>query len=280
LYFAGVSGLAGAAALCAALSAAPARGALAKQNGGSGYSANLSSSATIRQQQLICDPTDPTMGTASVQYNPNLVTLAGLSTSNFQYGPGYGQTPGQPIARVEYRLSAFAFFQDVNSFPFTLPSGGVETGYVQVMYTKIGQTGRLSTAGPGGNFIQTARDPGVTGTTGVDTFALIFQAASTSIPLTSITSYTVFGADRGTHGTGFGTDPGNAGDFMTGLADDNVTTFRVPINATTSPSNANDPANYIAPATVSGNFIPEPSAAAVLGIAGAGLLLRRRRSVA
>ena len=269
--FACAAGLSGALA-----GAAPAFGAVAQATGGSGFSGTLSSNPTVRRQQLICDPTDPTSGSTSVSYNPAVATLAGQQSANFLFGPGYGQTPGQPIARVEYQQSAFKLFLDVNSFPFTLPSGGAETGYVQVLFSKNGQpTGRLSPSGPSGDFVQVARDPGVTGTSGVDTFALIFQTPSTSTPLTSTATYQIFAASSGSHGTGFG-GPGNAGDYMAGLTDTG-TPFRVPVNETTPPNNPNDPTNYIAPATVSGNYIPEPSTAAAWGVA-AGLLLRRRHA--
>src|SRR5437868_5765820 len=59
--------------------------AMAKAAGGSGYSANLSKNAVIRQQQLICDPAEPVQGSTSVQYEADKVTL-----SAFAYGPGYG----------------------------------------------------------------------------------------------------------------------------------------------------------------------------------------------
>src|SRR5215218_1592551 len=51
--------------------------ALAAATGGSGYSADLSSNATIRQQQLICDPIEPKAGSTSVQYDPKVVRLTG-----------------------------------------------------------------------------------------------------------------------------------------------------------------------------------------------------------
>src|SRR5436305_524943 len=80
-------------------------------------------------------------------------------------------------------------------------------------------------------------DPGITGTSGVDTFALIFQQlGGTSRPLTATASYTVFAADPGTRGTGFGgPGSGNAGDFFTGMTDTGQT-FRVPAAANISPS--------------------------------------------
>src|SRR5215217_565212 len=91
------------AILAAWVPAAAARGALAQLNGGSGYSGSLSSNATIRQQQLICDPA-PGTGTTSVAYNPALVSLTG-----FIYGPGYDKiTPDaeQTQGYVEVRRPA------------------------------------------------------------------------------------------------------------------------------------------------------------------------------
>ena len=69
--------------------------AMAHAAGGSGYSANLSKNAVIRQQQLICDPAEPVQGSTSVQYEADKVTL-----SAFAYGPGYGPL-GNSIGVVE-----------------------------------------------------------------------------------------------------------------------------------------------------------------------------------
>src|SRR5690349_3871352 len=80
-------------AACAVLAAvsipSPARAALARKsvNGTAplaSYSGTLSRNATIRQQQLICDPPEPIEGSTSVEYEPDKVSLAG-----FAYGPGY-----------------------------------------------------------------------------------------------------------------------------------------------------------------------------------------------
>ena len=59
--------------------------ALSKAGGGSGLSGTLSTNPTIRQQQLICDPDPPDVGSTSVMYNPAMSLLAGITD-----GPGYG----------------------------------------------------------------------------------------------------------------------------------------------------------------------------------------------
>src|SRR4051794_11061999 len=58
--------------------------ALSKTGGGSGYSGPVSTNPTIRQQQLICDPTEPVAGSTSVVYDASKVTLTDAIP-----GPGY-----------------------------------------------------------------------------------------------------------------------------------------------------------------------------------------------
>src|SRR5689334_5300757 len=87
---------AAAAVVAVAMPPSAARGAIAKMNGGSGLSGTLSSNPTIRQQQLICDPDPPDVGSTSVLYNPAVSLLAGVGN-----GPGYGAPASGPGGYVE-----------------------------------------------------------------------------------------------------------------------------------------------------------------------------------
>ena len=106
--------------------------ALAKASGGSGYSGKLSSNKTVRKQQLICDPATngpsalangaPKVGSTSVNYDPGIVSLAGLAMSTGYAGSGV----------VEVTDGEATFLQDIQSF-LEEPAGR-ETGYAQVFY--------------------------------------------------------------------------------------------------------------------------------------------------
>src|SRR5947207_6311816 len=65
--------------------------ALADPSSG-GYSGKLSRNASIRKQQLICDPTGPgapVSGSTSVSYDPNMVDLVGVQLGTDYAGSGF-----------------------------------------------------------------------------------------------------------------------------------------------------------------------------------------------
>jgi hypothetical protein len=225
--------------------------ALAKKLGGSGFSGHLSSNKAIRKQQLICDPDEPTDGSTSVQYDPNIVSLSGLIL-----GPGY---TGRAVVEVQ---SGGSFrLQDLNSF-LKAPAG-TQTGYAQIFYTDGSQAG----GGPAplhGQLTQPARYLTVDdkGPLGVDTNALFFNYLRT-VPDSTVATYTIY-ADAG------GRPSGNSADFLTGV-DPRTGVFTV------GPGE-------IAPVTVRGslNAVPLPAAAVTGGLtlAGLAIALRFRRVAA
>ena len=223
--------------------ARPARAALARQRVGgtapvASYSATLSSNAVIRQQQLICDPPEPTRGSTSVAYEPDKVTLTG-----FLYGPGYAPPGGEnDEAFVEVGGIDGPFLQRVSSF--LSDPAGPETGYIQVRYELIpGGAGQIA---PDGIVLDDDPGRGAPGE-GVDTHQLLFRELPNA---PGPATYRVY-ADDGSRGF----DP----DFLEGL-DDAGAPFRVEFRD-------------IASATVTA---PEPSGLAVLGLATLGLIRRRR----
>ena len=164
--------------------------ALAKAAGGSGYSANLSTNPTIRQQQLICDPDEPAAGSTSVLYDAGIVTLRGASP-----GPGYENLDG--VVEVRDPTGGRTFLQRL--VDFLRQPAGLETGFVQLQYTLTGEAGQMQ---PQQGF--TVIDDG--GVDGVDTHALTF-ALLKDTPLDADVRYTVFAAPAGSHSD-------NKGDFL------------------------------------------------------------------
>jgi len=133
--------------------------AMAKASGGSGYSATLSTNSVIRQQQLICDPIEPVVGSTSVLYDASKVTLTGLIP-----GPGYNNFGF--IGLVEVKLAnGNTVLQPYVAFRNS--PLGQETGYAQVLYKLEGTAGQLSP--PAGYTI--VEEGGVSG---VDTHAFFF----------------------------------------------------------------------------------------------------------
>ena len=243
-----VKSYAGAALFAAAVFAMPldAVAALARQQVGgtaplASYSGTLSRNAVIRQQQLICDPPEPIRGSTSVSYEPDKVSLAG-----FAYGPGYGPlfVDNQPvIGYVEVEQSSERFLQDLDSF--LVEPEGIETGYVQVLYSLTGQAGQIQ---PGGLVLD--EDPGLGDPgEGVDTHQFFFTE-SQGLP-TSPATYRIY-ADDGSRGA----DP----DFLVGLDDAGA-----PFTVTAAGIH-----NAIVTA-------PEPAGMIVLGLGGILMLGRRRR---
>lgn len=167
--------------------------ALAKAAGGSGYSANLSTNYTIRQQQLLCDPAEPKAGSTSVLYDASIVSLVG-----YKPGPGYDNQgflgyvevipPGQDSKTVLQPLVAFL------SNPL-----GTETGYVQVKYELSGQAGQLQ-PDPGFEVVDSG------GVLGVDTHGLTFELLP-GVPVGTYSAFTVFAAPAGKYSN-------NSGDYL------------------------------------------------------------------
>jgi hypothetical protein len=217
------------------------------------YSGTLSQTATVRQQQLICDPPEPIRGSTSVEYEPDKVSLSG-----FAYGPGYGPlvvNDRTTIGYVEVEQSTERFLQDLDEF--LVQPAGRETGYVQVLYSLTGQAGQI---GPGGRVLD--EDPGLGDPgEGVDTHQLFFNEIAAITPPGKVgvegiiirgpATYHIY-ADDGSRGA----DP----DFLVGLDDAGA------------PFTVNSEGIHDATVTA-----PEPSGVVVLGLAALGLLGRRRR---
>jgi hypothetical protein len=200
--------------------------ALSKAAGGSGCSGTLSTNLAIRQQQLICDPTAPVLGSTSVSYDAQVVTLV-----DARPGPGYANEGFQVLVEVtvlppvitltEFEPNAVAAAEPGTTLlvPFSQfddsRTSYRETGYVQVKYQLIGEAGQL------------ALDEGFVendsaGVDGVDTHELFFSplfnpneqvaaispslAIAADVPAEGL-SYTVFAAPPGSHS-------GNAADFF------------------------------------------------------------------
>jgi len=168
---------------------------LAKLSGGSGYSASLSKNLALRHQQLIVDPAEaPTSGSASVTYNPCVVSLSGL-----EFGPGY---TGQGFVEEEKTCDhkTRTFLQNINSF-LVCPQGK-QTGYAQVSFTLSGTPGTMS---PQTGFTTESS----AGVSGVDTHSLMFTYLP-GVPDTTVAQYTIY-ADTGKRASG------NKADSLTGI---------------------------------------------------------------
>lgn len=167
--------------------------AAARARGASGYSGTLSSNATLRKQQLICDPPEPMLGSSSVLYNASEVTLV-----DYRGGPGYQVTGAVEVNRFDGQGTVLQPFDGVGGF-FSDGPIGVETGFVQIRYTLVGESGQLAVA-PDFNVTDIG---GVTD--GVDTHELLFDMLP-NVPMTA-PDYTVFAAPAGSHS-------GNTEDFL------------------------------------------------------------------
>jgi hypothetical protein len=233
-------------AVCA-LFPASAHAALSKAAGGSGYSGTLSKNPAVRQQQLICDPPEPIRGSTSVLYEADKVSI-----SDFAYGPGYGPLNNLG-ATIEVRVGDDTRMQDLFSF-FQSPAGE-ETGYLQVSYALDGGAGQIL---PDGDILDEDPGPGRPGE-GVDTHQFLFdELPRLGAPMpqgvfpTVVATYVIY-ADAGLRPSG------NRRDFLVGR-DDAGAEFEL------GP-------DQLQRAVVTA---PEPSAVALLGVAGLAALRRRR----
>lgn len=185
---------------------------------GTGYSGTLSSNASIRKQQLICDPAEPKEGSTSVRYDPSVVTLSGVIP-----GPGYDNLGF--IGLIEVRSSGGNTILQplvawLNNRNFE------ETGYVQIRYKLQGNAGQLA---PPSGYSIIEED----GATGVDTHAFFFDLKP-GVPLTANAQYSIFAA----HGATFSN---NQEDYL--VSNDGLNTRSGP--------------DDLAPAFVSSNRPPE-----------------------
>jgi hypothetical protein len=219
------------------------------------YSGTLSGNPTIRQQQLICDPPEPILGSTSVEYEPEKVTL-----TDFAYGPGYGpQRDGEAalVGFVGVVDNNESFLQEIRAF-LSQPAGR-ETGYVQLFYQLDGAAGQIA---PGGRVYDDDPGLGAPGE-GVDTHQFLFTEITRSTP----------GAAGG------GVAP--AGVIVAGpatfhiYADSGLRGFRedVLIGRDDAGAQVFFKSGQIGDATVTA---PEPSGLCLLGAAGLALLARRR----
>jgi hypothetical protein len=240
-------------------------GALAGRPGNSG---TLYANPVLKKQQLICDPEAPDSGSSSITYDPTKSTI-----TEFEYGPGYGPLNGTSALIAVQSGGSTAQLVPIDTYFINRPSFK-ELGFVQVKYgfvpgavgtglaalegeaqpAAVDPRGRIT---PQQGFFLVDRDPGVTGTQGVDTYDIVFDPAGNTPPTTVVT-YKIFGA--GPNFNGFG----NAADFIQSAASGTVT----------ATNDANNPIGF---AVVSGSFLPEPSCLAAAALGGVCLLARRRR---
>jgi hypothetical protein len=235
-------------AVVAAVESASALQSLAALAGHTGYSASLSSNAAIRKQQLICDPTDPDVGSTSTQYDPELVELTRIDPIRFSATDGYLITS----ALVQVADSSGQFGLLMKSVPvgqdFSIAN---QIGYVQVRY-KSTTTPTGIADGPLPGFTLMAKG----GVDGTDTHSLIFNVLPNTpddVPLSYANYADVGGKEIQGGGT---TQP----DTLQAAGGQPIG----PAGLTT--------------AIVSAALLPEPASAAVFAIAGMGMLVRRRRS--
>jgi hypothetical protein len=219
------------------------RASLAALAGGSGTSGVLSSNPTIRKQQLLCDPLNPSAGSYSVKYDPGLVSydfgsltpVTGYTITSAYISRDFG-TPGAPKPQLV----------DINTTAFLdVP----ESGYIQVFFQENSGVGYQPPSTPPGYTIVDSR-----GVKGNETHFLTFSYLA-GVPDTTTATYTVFADQGGRPLSSGGTSPA---DFLKD-ANGNTVSF-----------------NQIAPATVSGNLVPEPASLGVLALTATTLLRRRR----
>ncbi|MDB5296833.1 MAG: hypothetical protein JWO31_2816 [Phycisphaerales bacterium] len=230
------------------------QGALAKKAGGSGLSGTLSSNKAIRKQQLICDPDEPTGGSISVQYDPEVVGVSG-----FSFGPNYTGT-----AFVQLNFGDGSGFVPLTRYLAQDGSDlGFETGFIQVLFNEPTAT---TTAVKAAALLPHGQIPVAEGYTtidtdgpaAVDTHSLTFNYLA-GVADSTVAAYKIYAAEEGEYGN---PNP----DYLTGL-DENGVPY------TLSPSD-------IAWAKVSGslnaNAVPLPPAALLGGLTMAGMIATRK----
>jgi len=242
-------------------SAGSARGALA---GHPSYSANLSANASIRKQQLICDPFGSVYsGSTSTLYQAGRVSLSAIQpVTGFDLVNSYVEVVpfnGQSIEPVKMNQSGWL----ITTSDFFSRGGGAtfkETGYLQTFFRRspesVGQT--VQNPDPGYTFLADDgfRDPDTGQIQGDDTHYMFFDVAP-GVPLDAPV-YTNF-ADQDSRG--FYPAGGPQVDSITALL------------ASGGPGQTIT--DGIASATV-----PEPAGAIVFFASGLVLLRRRGRTVA
>lgn len=221
------------------------RAALAHASGGSGTSGVLSSNPTIRRQQLICDPLNPSGGSYSVQYDPTVVSydftsltaVTGYTITSAYISRDFG-SPGSPKPQLV----------DINSSAFL---SNAQTGYIQVFFQQnSGASYQPPTVPPGYTTLDSK------GVSGDETHFLTFSYLS-AVPNTTFANYTIFADPGGRPLNSGGLSPA---DF---LIDDVGNTVQF---------------GQIAPITVRANLIvPEPASLGILALASTALLRRWRR---
>ena len=226
---------------------------VASLSGGSGYSADLSANRAIRHQQLICDP-EPGAGSATVTYDPNLVSLYSIFSE-----PGYSIDLNNTfvgVSNVGYMVTAQSFFANEGDL--------VERGRVQVTFTQSSLANCIG-APPTDSSTFTSISKFNPNDGGVNVFGLEFVYNSPDDTVKA--PYTIF-ADKGglptLNADTFDSNlPPTAPDFLTG----NVNGDQAII-----------PFTDIAPASVSGSLVPEPGALTLFGVGALGFLASRFQS--
>jgi hypothetical protein len=230
---------------------------LGSLSGGSGTSADLSSNAAIRHQQLIVDPA-PGAGSLTVLYDPSVVSIYSIFNA-----PDFEIDANNTYVGITYnnlQATAQSYFAKAASV--------TESGRIQVAWTPVGAvaggTNFLGNAPTNPTAFNTVATDG-TSDGGVDTFGLEFTYLASN-PAT-LADFTVY-ADAGGRPTidlfnGSTNLPPTSPDFLTDPNDPNGT----PI-----------PFSEIAPATVSGPLVPEPSALVLGGVGALAILAWRFRN--
>lgn len=241
----------GAAALAFGIGEQAAQAAIA---GHPGYSAKLSSNATVKQQQLLCDPANVTFGSTTTSYDPTIVSLDNVTSSD-----GFGitgvyldvTTPSDPEDVQMVTAYAGPAIPEVDVASSGILSTLNQTGLMQVTWGLLPDEGDVTPA-------IVVPPPGDDDTDTI-TFDWINPDETIYAP------YTNYGADE--------TNDVFEPDFLQGIdAEGN------PFYYSADPNSPNYYPGGFTPASVSGPLVPEPASVGLLSVVGLGLLGRRRRS--